>query len=109
MQKGGGRGATTECLPCKPEDLGSSPGSVTFSLHSSLYKLRCIKMLNENFLIWSRSNDTEDNHDEDYSNDMIYEQVFLVYLGLYWMLILVDDILSVKVSSWHLENIYKKI
>ncbi|OXU18987.1 hypothetical protein TSAR_010322 [Trichomalopsis sarcophagae] len=31
-----GRGATTERLPCKPEDLGSNPGSVTFSLHSSL-------------------------------------------------------------------------
>ncbi|OXU18645.1 hypothetical protein TSAR_004236 [Trichomalopsis sarcophagae] len=26
----------TELLPCKPADLGSSPGSVTFSLHSSL-------------------------------------------------------------------------
>ncbi|OXU32004.1 hypothetical protein TSAR_013772, partial [Trichomalopsis sarcophagae] len=36
VQCGGGRGATTERLPCKPEDLGSSPGSVTFSLHSSL-------------------------------------------------------------------------
>ncbi|OXU17386.1 hypothetical protein TSAR_012799, partial [Trichomalopsis sarcophagae] len=36
VQFGGGRGATTECLPCKSEDLGSSPGSVTFSLHSSL-------------------------------------------------------------------------
>ncbi|OXU20496.1 hypothetical protein TSAR_004231 [Trichomalopsis sarcophagae] len=32
----GGCGATTERLPCKPEDLGSSSGSVTFSLHSSL-------------------------------------------------------------------------
>ncbi|OXU17345.1 hypothetical protein TSAR_008724 [Trichomalopsis sarcophagae] len=36
VQCDGSRGATTECLPCKPEDLGSSPGSVTFSLHSSL-------------------------------------------------------------------------
>ncbi|OXU26758.1 hypothetical protein TSAR_005705 [Trichomalopsis sarcophagae] len=36
VECGGGRGSTTECLSCKPEDLGSSPGSVTFSLHSSL-------------------------------------------------------------------------
>ncbi|OXU30275.1 hypothetical protein TSAR_003410 [Trichomalopsis sarcophagae] len=44
VQCGGGRGATTKCLPCKPEDLGSSPGSGgTFSLHSSLVTVQTFK------------------------------------------------------------------
>ncbi|OXU16422.1 hypothetical protein TSAR_000700 [Trichomalopsis sarcophagae] len=36
------------------------------------YKFRCIKMLNENVCMWSRSDDAKDIHDKDYSNDMIY-------------------------------------